>query len=524
MAALLLGCEEPRVWTPPLQELTPETSDGFACIFFAENVLGVRLMPWQKWLLIHALELNADGTYRFRTVLLLVARQNGKTLILQVLALWHIYAKGSPTVIGTAQDLKNSVKTWAETVAMAQANPELAVEIGNVVQQRGDNALVLHSGEQYKVAVAGRRGARGFSGDLILLDELREHQTWDAWAAATKTTLARPKAQVWAFSNAGDFLAVVLRYLRAVAHQALGWPDGDDDKSILDRNAEDDVEDADGDTLGIFEWSMDPLLPRWDRNGWAQANPSMNQIDIAADVITERAIASARRTDPPQIFDCEVLCRWPKIGEGGPFPVGRWSATQVGSASFTGDRIVLAVDVSWDRSKSYIARAGFDDDGIVLDIAFADRGTDGVVPWLVKNRDRYSAVTLQGNGAPVSSLLDDMEAAGLPVTPCTASDLGKAWGVTWDLVDEPEPGREAIPFKHLPHPGLDLAASTAALRKIGDVVVIDRKDSPHDAAPLVAATEALWLLGKPPVEVKVPTVHEAPTEEEIEQWAKEDLL
>lgn len=439
--------------------------------------------------------------------------------------MWHIYAKGSPTVIGTAQDLKNSVKTWQETVALAQANPELALEISNVVQQRGDNALILHSGEQYKVAVAGRRGARGFSGDLILLDELREHQTWDAWAAATKTTLARPRAQVWAFSNAGDFLAVVLRYLRAVAHQSLGWPDGDDDKASLSALTEDDeIDDADGDTLGIFEWSMDPLLPRRDRAGWAQANPSMNHTEVTADVITERAIASARRTDPPQIFDCEVLCRWPKIGEGGPFPVGRWSATQVGSAEFTGDRIVLAVDVSWDRSRAYIARAGFDADGVVLDIAFADRGTDGVVPWLVEHRDRYSLVTLQGTGAPVSSLLDDMEAAGLPVVPCTAGDLGKAWGVTWDLVDEPEPGREHTTFKHLPHPGLDLAASTAVLRKLGDVVVIDRKDSPHDAAPLVAATEVLWLLGKPPQEPKVPTVHDAPTEEEIAQWEQEDLL
>ena len=230
--APLLGYETPRIFTPPLRELTPQTSHGFAAVRFAEDVLGLKLMPWQKWILIHALELRPDGLYRFRTVVLLVARQNGKTMLMLVLALWHIYARGSRTVIGTAQDLVNAEKAWAEAVAMAESEPELAELIANIVQQTGKKALVLEDGEQYRVAAASRRGARGFSGDLVLLDELREHQSWDSWAASTKTTLARPKAQVWCFSNAGDFLSIVLRYLRASAHQELGWPDGDGDGEL----------------------------------------------------------------------------------------------------------------------------------------------------------------------------------------------------------------------------------------------------------------------------------------------------
>ena len=55
------GSETPRVWTPPLRKLTPKTSAGFECIDFAESVLGIRLFPWQKWTLIHALELLPDG-------------------------------------------------------------------------------------------------------------------------------------------------------------------------------------------------------------------------------------------------------------------------------------------------------------------------------------------------------------------------------------------------------------------------------------------------------------------------------
>ena len=58
------GITTPRIFTPPLRELTPETSNGFAVIEFAEKFLHVHLYPWQKWLLIHGLELLPDGSYR----------------------------------------------------------------------------------------------------------------------------------------------------------------------------------------------------------------------------------------------------------------------------------------------------------------------------------------------------------------------------------------------------------------------------------------------------------------------------
>jgi hypothetical protein len=74
--AVQYGSTEPRIYTPPLRPLTPETSLGFEVVDFAREVLGVTLYPWQEWLLIHALELREDGRYRFRRIIVLVARQN----------------------------------------------------------------------------------------------------------------------------------------------------------------------------------------------------------------------------------------------------------------------------------------------------------------------------------------------------------------------------------------------------------------------------------------------------------------
>jgi hypothetical protein len=113
--------------------------------------------------------------YRYRIVVVEVARQSGKTLVMLILALWHIYALDSKMVIGTAQDLTRSEKSWAEAVEWAMENDELAPLIEDV--KRGHpKVLTLITGCEYRVAAASRRGWPRFTGDLILLDELREHQ------------------------------------------------------------------------------------------------------------------------------------------------------------------------------------------------------------------------------------------------------------------------------------------------------------------------------------------------------------
>ena len=91
---MIYGSEVPRIFTPPLRELTPDTTLGYEVIEFAENVLNINLHPWQKWLVIHALEVIDDPDdgwrLRFKNVQVLVARQNGKTTLSCVIALYFL--------------------------------------------------------------------------------------------------------------------------------------------------------------------------------------------------------------------------------------------------------------------------------------------------------------------------------------------------------------------------------------------------------------------------------------------------
>ncbi|QGZ16895.1 terminase [Arthrobacter phage LittleTokyo] len=507
------GHEVPRIYTPPLRKLTPKTSAGFACIRFSEEVLELKLLPWQKWFLIHALELLKDGSFRFRTVVLLVARQNGKSTLAQVLALFFMYMRGARLVIGTAQNLDIAEEVWAGAVEIAEECEELAAEIKKVNQTNGKKSLDLTTGERYKVQTASRRGGRGLSGDLILLDELREHQSWDAWGAITKTTMARALALILALSNAGDASSIVLRYLRKMAHASLGDPDGINSAGlgielldVVPEEQRESVESLEDDSLGIFEWSAPPGCSLDDRDGWAAANPSMGY------TITERAIASARKTDPEWVFRTEVLCQWNDGTTEGPFPSGSWEAgVDPASVIPAVEPVTYCVDTEHDRSRSFIAVAGRRSDGdLHVEVVASRYGLGWVVDWFKEraSESRPMRVVIQSRGAPVSGLLEDLkEVPWLTVVEWGGADLGGACGKFFDGVKahlwEPDPdfpdAVRPVRVWHLPQPVLDLAAGTAVTKPLGDAWAWNRQASPFGAAPLMAVSGAAWDAARPVV-------------------------
>jgi len=495
----LLGSEQPRIFTPPLRTLTPDTTLGYAVVQFATLVLHLDLLPWQRWLLVHMLELREDGGLRFRTVILLMARQNGKSTLSQVLALWFMYVYARPLVIGTAQDLDVAEEIWQGAVDLVEDTPELDALKRHVVRVNGKKSLVLRTGERYKVKAANRRAGRGLSGDLVLLDELREHQSWDAWGAISKTTMAREQALVFVLSNAGDATSVVLRYLRKLAHATVGDPDrinAEDDDLAPD---DDDLALDDDDTLAIFEWSAPPGSALRDRDGWAQANPALGH------TINERSIASAVRTDPEWVFRTEVLCQWSEGTLEGPFPAGSWEAcADPDSRRAPEAPVALCVDTSWDRAYSYVALASTRPDGLAhVEVIARRAGTEWLVPWFTDPgraaEIAKAPVAVQARGAPASSLLADLRAAKLRVVEWGGPGLGAATGDLYDRVRAAVgEGTGAKQLRHRDQPLLNLAAATASTRPVGDAWLWDRRRSPTDVAPLIAVTGALWCLQQVP--------------------------
>jgi hypothetical protein len=365
----LRGSTTPRIYTRPLVTgrpgpcgcgcaLTRATTRGFEAVDFATDVVGVELMPWQRWLFIHAMETLPDGRFRFRTVLVLVARQNGKTTWVEIKNLWKMYVLRVPLVIGTAQNLDISEESWDKAVEIAESIPDLAAEIAHVDKTNGKKALKLVNGSRWKIAAASRKGGRGLSGDDVNLDELREHHTWESWAAVTKTTMARAKAQIWAITNAGDDRSVVLNSLHESALAAI--------------QATEAGEPPDEDAAGLFEWSAPDDCAIDDPQMQALANPSAGY----PQGITFAALRSAAKTDPEPVFRTECLCQRVPDLQPSKIPLTAWVKCADSTSKMVGG-IVLSWEVSWDRSYGAIGAAGYRPDGIPhLELVDYLQGTD----------------------------------------------------------------------------------------------------------------------------------------------------
>ena len=347
-SARLVGLHEPRLHVPPLRRLTRATTRGHEVIDFARDVLGEPLLPWQEWLVTHALELNPDGTYRFRVILVLVARQNGKSSVKRTVSLWRLYMDGARLVLGVAQDVSLAREQWQMAIDTINSVPETRAELETVRRTNGDEWFRLTSGGRYKIAAANRSAARGLSVDELNVDELREQRSWDAWSALSKTTMARPHGQTWCMSNAGDDGSVVLNQLREAALSGR-------DPSIF-----------------LAEWSGPDGCDLDDPQAIAQANPGLGHI------IGMPAILSALGTDPPAVYRTEVLCqRVEGLDEAVSLSAWKDCKDPTGTLDSVRERVVCCVDVAPDgQHVSLLAGADLADGRVRIEVVAAWKSTE----------------------------------------------------------------------------------------------------------------------------------------------------
>lgn len=507
----LYGKTEARIFTPPLGELTRQTTLGFEVIDFAENVLGIQLRPWQKWFFIHALELDPDSGYqdfRFRQIILLVGRQNGKTLVMVILGLWRIFIDGCSEIVTAAQDLSVAENTLADAFKLAKNNPILnewlpwRMERGEYVPYmrtaNGSNQLelayapvpealdVFGSMPKWAVVATNRGGGRSHSAELAMLDELREHRSFDSWDAITPTTIERHRGQVYGFSNAGDSSSVVLRKQRNICIRE------------IERGQTDDSQ------LAIFEWSAPVECSIYDRDGWAAANPSLGY-----GARTEKAMMTLARAavDPEGVdedgqavdensFRTEYLCQWVTTLEAGKIDRATWETLEdPESCRAPQSAVEVAVDVDVDGRSASIAIASYREDGRVhVELVAQRQGYHWVRGWLRARLDRpwfSGRVGIQVKGSPSASLADIlMRDDSLEVRAWQGSDMSGSTTSYFAAIMSAQ-------VVHRPQPGLDAAALGVRDKRAGDVFIWSREMSTAPASPFIATNIAWWMLEHP---------------------------
>lgn len=351
-SSVVLGRKEPRLYTPPLRDLTEKTSYGFNVIRFAREILGMPLDPWQEWVVIHAGELLEDGRPRFRQVLVIVARQNGKTLLLMVLALYWLYVDAVEMILGTSTNLSYAVESWEKAVRLAEQIPELSDAIKHVRRASGEQSLEL-ANARYKIAASNSKGGRSLTIHRLIMDELREHHDWSAYDAAVPATAAVADAQSWMITNQGDDKSVVLSSIRT---QALAGTDP---------------------RLGIFEWSAPDGSRATDVEALAMANPNLGHRIILDSLMGDALRAEAAGGEQLAGFLTEHQCRYvPQLNPA--IDTAAWAAC-IDPGSLEGERNKLAacLDISVDGQHATLyAAAQLDDGRVRVDPKRAWSGSD----------------------------------------------------------------------------------------------------------------------------------------------------
>lgn len=497
----LFGRTEPRLWTKPLRELTPETSLGFQVIAFAAEVLGVTLYPWQRWLLIHALELREDGTYRFKRIIVLVARQQGKTMLASVLATWWLFvdSKRHPDrvpplkfkVVGVAQNLDIAkepwqvVKTWCDPKPETEEDGELAIaalqgRTAKVIDTNGALSIVARSRAHYEIRAA--KNARGKPAARVLMDEMREQKDWSAWNAVSQTTKSFFNGMLIGFSNAGAADAVVLSTQRDAGIADLDSWAAYVEAGIMSAEEYANTRDV---SLGLFEWSAPDGCEKDDVDGILQANPSighgvMTVNDALADI---RAMTDAG-------YRTEVLCQWvtsrlePYLDQTG------WEAAADPDSSIAASsRMVLGIDVFREKriARTSMVVAGYRDDGRVHLEVIAQRTG---MTWVVKHAKAVRAktginqVAIQAKGCDAADLVALLVEAGFDIVDISATTLLLAAGRLSDRVREDK-------IRHRSQAPLNMAAANAVVKLLSGMPVFDREATPVDSAPIIAGSYAL---------------------------------
>lgn len=347
-SAPLLGRATPRVWTPPLRELTPETSYGFEYLDFMDEI-GHPMLPWQEFAAIHGGELLPDGRPRFRIVLVIVARQNGKTELPVGLSVFWQFRQRLPLILGTSTKLQYAKESWLKAVNLVRRTPALhdLHEPGRkwFRSVNGEVESWTKQGDRYLIAASNSEGGRSLTVDRGIADELRQHRTYEAWEAF-EPACSPLGAQIWALSNAGDSRSVVL--------------------NDLQDSARDFIETGEGDQrLGLLEWSAPDDADPEDVDALLQANPRVGH-GLDLDVLLSGA-RRAKRLGGEALngFKTERMCIRVKVLRPAVSPKAWEKTLDPGPLQPERKRIALVIDASKDGTHVTAAAAQVQEDGRV---------------------------------------------------------------------------------------------------------------------------------------------------------------
>lgn len=486
----------------PTHRLVPQADYSLAqdCYDIAELV-GIELDPYQHDLIEDICGVDERRRWAAFEVVIEIARQNGKSVVLYVIVLTALYVWRLRKIVFSAHETGTAMKAFRDIEELIEGCPALKAETPDRCfrQGNGKEAINLPTKQSVIFRTRTKRGGRGLSGDLVIMDEAQELQ--DAHIGALMPILrAQPNPLIIYAGSAGDHTSTVLgRLVRRI--------DQRDERLVGWRFAGDEHDDP-----------TDPA-------SWAKTNPALGRR------VSVEWMRNEQRSMPPAQHAREIMCigDYPREdGEDWVIPASDWSASADGPLREDGTQrllnlgtvplgqVVFAADAKPDQSWAAIAigaRAGVHvnrtdptsrvipkpGNGVLVEVVEHQRGVRWLGPRLVDllaAHDNVGEVVIDAKG-PLARMVPELEDLGIKVRLTDAQTAADSCSWIRDAaVNEP---------RRLVHRGqtmLTSALASAATRTLLGGFAW-RRQGQADISPLCAASLAghaadTWALKPPP--------------------------
>lgn len=491
-----------RVSAPPLWA-TPRTSGrptyGPAVAKLAA-MLGTPLMPWQRLVLDVALEVMPDGTWAYRTIVVTVQRQAGKTTLIGPWQTHRCLTRQDVLTWLTAQRRQDARDTWLQIVKRLRNSP-LAPPRIKVRESNGSETVTYPSGSTFRPFAPTRDALHGKANELVFVDE-----PWAFDAAQGDDVEA---AVLPTFTTTGGQLVLTSTAGTEASEYLAGYVD-------LGRAA---VGAGQTDTLAYFEWALASELIELVTAGVARdASTEARDAAFAAllaahpgtgytlreDVLEQMLQAAHRSKDGGGVglFLRGFGNVWMRTADRvipehvwNPLKPKEWPAPAPGSVAFgfdaSPDHADAALMASWTTAAG---KKRYDV------IAWAE-GTGWLASTIREKAALWRPVAIGYDAAgPALDVADELvRGGGLPLLALPSRDYAAACAA-W--MSEVRQGRS----EHPGHPVLDDAVAAAAQRNLGDAWVWARRHAAGSIAALVGATAAGWAYDHRPDPPEAPVI------------------
>ena len=454
-SAGLLGGQRPRVESVP-KASSSEVDDA---AFLAARY-GLTPDDWQHHVLEGWMGRRADGRWAAGRCGLAVPRQNGKNGCIEIRELFGTVVLGE-RFLHTAHEVKTARKAFLRLASFFEDPnfPELAALVKEIRRTNGQEAIVLTNGGSVEYVARSRGSGRGYTVDVLVLDEAQE-LTDEQLEALLPTISAAPL---------GDPQVVMI-----------GTPPGPASPGEVFTRTRDAGCAGSDKRLCWHEWSVKGVVDPTDRSLWAATNPALGG-RLSVSVVDDELGAMS-----PDGFCRERLGRWAEDSHSTVISSARW-AELVQVAPPTDGAVAFAVDMPPDRSMVAVAVARVVDGIVHCEVAKCEPTSGGVgwvAGWLDERWPNTSAVVIDAQ-SPAMSLLPSLADTRVKVTVTNTSEMVRACGMFVDAV------RDGT-MTHFGQHVLSESVANATKRAVGNAGgwSWNRRSTGADISPLVAVTLA----------------------------------